>query len=72
MVERDRKRATAFYLSAANVGFAQAELRLGYIYEHGLDGTPDKDLAIVWYKRAALQGLEPAKNALKQWGITDY
>lgn len=71
-VERDRKRAAAFYRSAANVGFAQAELRLGYIYEYGLDGAVDKEQAIGWYKRAALQGLEPAKNALKQWGITDY
>jgi TPR repeat protein/Tfp pilus assembly protein PilF len=72
VVERDRKRAAAFYRSAANVGFAQAELRLGYICEYGLDGAVDKEQAIVWYKRAALQGLEPAKNALKQWGITDY
>ena len=72
LVKQDRKRATAFYRSAAKVGFAQAELRLGYINEYGLDGTVDKEQAIVWYKRAALQGLEPAKNALKQWGITDY
>lgn len=72
VVARDRKRATAFYRSAANVGFAQAELRMGQINEYGLDGTIDKEQAIVWYKRAALQGLEPAKNSLKQWGITDY
>ncbi|MES2951010.1 MAG: tetratricopeptide repeat protein [Pseudomonadota bacterium] len=72
LMAQDRKRATAFYRSAANVGFAQAELRMGQIHEYGLDGTVDKEQAIVWYKRAALQGLEPAKNALKQWGITDY
>jgi TPR repeat protein len=72
VVARDRKRATAFYRSAADVGFAQAELRMGQIREYGLDGIVDKEQAIFWYKRAALQGLEPAKNALKQWGITDY
>jgi len=72
LIKQDRKRATAYYRSAAEVGFAQAELRLGYINEYGLDGTVNKEQAIVWYKRAALQGLEPARNALKQWGITDY
>ena len=68
----DRKRAYALYRSAANVGFAQAELRMGQLYEFGLNGSVDKEQAIVWYKRAALQGLEPAKTALKQWGIADY
>jgi len=27
---------------------------------------------VEWYKRAAIQGLEPAKDALKRLGVSDY
>jgi len=38
-----------------------------------MDGaTQDKVAAIEWYKKAALQGLEPAEDALKRLGVSDF
>nr|WP_316643965.1 tetratricopeptide repeat protein [uncultured Roseateles sp.] len=71
-VPADARRAFALQLSAAQVGFAQSQLKVAQAYEYGWAGTQDKALAIDWYKKAALLGLEPARDALKRLGVSDY
>jgi uncharacterized protein len=43
---------------------ALAESNLGWCYENGRGVPKDLAAAIVWYKKAAEQGFEPAKEKL--------
>jgi TPR repeat protein len=52
----DHGDAAALLQSAADAGFAPAQTALATAYEHGSLGTPDIQLAIQWYTRAANQG----------------
>lgn len=45
----------------AEQGDADAQNKLGEIYERGLGGRPDYAMAAVWYRRAAEQGLTRAQ-----------
>jgi len=45
----------------ANLGNAQAQAYVGQIYEVGVDGNPDYEMAALWYRRAAEQGLAQAQ-----------
>ncbi|SDN87422.1 tetratricopeptide repeat protein [Polaromonas sp. JS666] len=67
----DLRKAFAYHLSAATAGFAQSQYKVGHAYEYGWGGSQDRTAAIDWYKKAALQGLEPAKDALKRMGVVD-
>ncbi len=49
------------WMDEAGAGDPQAQLYVGEIYEKGLGVAPDYDLAAVWYKKAAEQGLAPAQ-----------
>jgi len=58
----------ATYASALNVwlpmaqeGEADAQNKVGEIYEKGAGGAPDYEMAAVWYRRAAEQGLSRAQ-----------
>ena len=59
----------ALRLKAEYRGDAEAQFRLGECYETG-DGV-DRDLqrAAEWYRLAAAQGHEPAKEALARLGM---
>ena len=56
-------------LKAEYQGDAEAQFQLGECYETG--DTVDKDLqqAAKWYRMAAEQGHEPAKEALARLGL---
>jgi TPR repeat protein len=44
------------YRKAADLGNADAQNHIGFIYEHGLGVAPDPAEAMTWYRRAADQG----------------
>lgn len=53
--------ALRIWLPLAEQGDADAQNRLGEIYERGLGAGPDYSQAAAWYRRAAEQGLEKAQ-----------
>ena len=56
-VEYDDIRAVQRYYKAAEMGIADAQYKLGLMYEQGRGGLPiSKVLAGLWYRRAARQG----------------
>jgi TPR repeat protein len=53
-VERDMAMALTMYRGAAKHGFVPAEARLGWIYQHGINGVHRDDAeALHWYRLAA-------------------
>ncbi len=44
------------WLALARAGDAEAQTNLGEIFERGLGGPPQPDLAVEWYRQAASQG----------------
>ncbi|MFT5693523.1 MAG: TPR repeat protein [Oceanicoccus sp.] len=62
--EYDRANLTSsvnVWTPLAQKGDAKAQNYLGEIYETGITGTPDYQLAALWYQRAADQGLKAAQ-----------
>jgi TPR repeat protein len=53
-----------WYQKAADQGFAEAQFRLGYMYEKGLGTKASLDDAIAQYKKAASNGSVDAQRAL--------
>jgi hypothetical protein len=53
--------ALQVWLPAAQEGDADAQNKVGEIYEKGLGGTADFEMAALWYKRAAEQGFGRAQ-----------
>ena len=53
------------------VGQATAQFKLGVAFEYGKGGPKDVAAAIEWYRLAATQGVEPARDALKRLGALD-
>src|SRR3569833_3315387 len=47
-------------MSAAEAGDAEAQNNVGEIYERGTGGTPNFEAAVIWYQKAADQGLSRA------------
>lgn len=67
-VGRDYARARQLYCAAARRGHAPAQVRLAWLYAHGL-GTPlDRDLAGAWLRVAAAQGELQARMFLALLG----
>lgn len=64
-VQRDYKQAFNHYLKSAQSGSPLGQYKVGKFYQLGLNGKKDPHLAKGWYKKAALQGYEPAKKALE-------
>lgn len=62
--EFDRANLTSslnIWTPLAQKGDAKAQNYLGEIYEAGVNGSPDYQLAALWYQRAADQGLKAAQ-----------
>ncbi len=53
--------ALRIWLPLAQKGDPDAENKVGEIYERGLQGKPDYEMAALWYKRAAEQGFKRAQ-----------
>ena len=64
----DETYAFELYSEAAHFGYPPAQYRLGAAYELGLFGCPiDASKSILWYSKAAEQGLAAAQRALSKW-----
>ena len=61
-LERNIDKALALYVSSAKKGCSESQYNLGVIFQEGLIVTKDIDKALYWFKRAASQGDENAKN----------
>ena len=59
---RSGANAIEYFHRSAELGFAPAEVVLGYLHETGLNTTADPREALEWYKKAAQQG-----DPLAQW-----
>lgn len=60
----DYRTALIWYTKAADQQFADAQFRLGYMYEKGLGVTPDEKAALDLYKKAASNGSVDAQKAM--------
>ncbi len=63
--------ALAWYLKAAQKGFAEAQSALGRLYDAGEGVARDEDLALAWYGKAAAQGDDEAQFALGEHAEDD-
>ena len=67
-VFKDESYAVQLLTQAADLGHAEANLRMGEVYEHGLLGCPkDPALSIHFYNAAAIAGLPEAMMGLCAW-----
>ena len=67
-VFKDEAYAAQLFGKSASLGHAEANLRMGEAYEHGLLGCPrDPSLSIHYYTAAAHAGLPPAMMGLCAW-----
>ena len=57
------------YNITLNQGYATAQFELGWFYANGRGVERSQTEAIDWYRKAARQGNENAKNALKKLGV---
>ena len=62
---QDYAKAPELFKKAADQGYADAELELGWFYENGLGEDRNNDRAKVWYQKAADQGNSGAQAALQ-------
>ena len=58
---KEYRQAAKYYKIAAEQGYSEAQLDLGYLYKEGLGLTKDLKEASKWYKLAANQGLPEAQ-----------
>lgn len=64
-VDQDDAKAVDWFRKAANQGNPNGQANLGFMFETGRGvRSKDVDIAKLWYRRAAEQGLEYAKNNL--------
>ena len=56
-----------WYLKSAELGNGNAMYMLGWKYEHGNGVEQSDEQALQWYRRAAEQGSEDAKQALERF-----
>ena len=57
-------KAAEWYRKSAERGYAEAQFRLGFMYEYGKGVPKDIKEARIWYKKASAQGDISAKTAL--------
>jgi TPR repeat protein len=63
--DNHKQRAMQLYRQAADVGHAEAQTNLGFMYEHGVPEChidSNDDVAMAWYKQAAIQNNARAQN----------
>jgi soluble lytic murein transglycosylase-like protein len=65
---RDGVRAAALYCKAARLGDAASQYDLGWMYAYGRGVARDDALAAYFFRAAAKQGIEQARNMLPQVG----
>ena len=63
-VKQDYQQAAYWYRKAADQGYADAQLNLGYLYEKGLGVDQSDQQAVYWYRKAADQGVVSAMFCL--------
>ena len=64
---QNNSEAVRWYRKAAEQGIADAQWKLGHLYQYGSLGiSEDKAEAIKWYRKAAEQGDEFAKECLQK------
>jgi len=54
-----------WYLMAARQGRAEAEYKVGYLYEKGLGTSQSRSDAIAWYRKSSAHGYPDATDAMK-------
>ena len=64
-VEQDYQEALKWFLKAGEKGNGRASFQAGYFFEQGLGTSPNKYEARYWYQKALNQGVEEAKEKLK-------
>ena len=69
--EPDPRLAIELLTRAANLGYVRSLQSLATIYERGVHGAPQPDLASYWYHLAALQGLAEAQYGLARLSALD-
>ena len=57
-----------WFRKAADRGYLDALLSVGWLYENGLGVPEDKANAIEWYRKAAKAGSGNARQALERLG----
>lgn len=62
----DYAQAIKIWGALATLGNADAQNNLGVMYVMGIGVTRDDQEALKWFRLAAAQGMEPAKEALKR------
>ena len=53
---KDLKKAFDLYLQAAELGYDEAQLRVGYMYHYSEGTSQDQTKAFLWFQKAAFQG----------------
>ena len=67
-MEKDLPTAVKYYSQAAEKGIDAGQLNLGIAYLTGAGVPKDEDEAVKWLRKAAAQGDEDAKKALRGIG----
>ena len=55
-IKIDNKEAFKWFEKSANQGNADAQNKLGRMYEYGIEVTQDYKKAFKWYEKSAIQG----------------
>ena len=58
-VQRDTEESIKWFKLSAKGGFWSAQVKLGFIYEHGRGADRDLKESVYWYGQAAEQGMYP-------------
>ncbi|CAO3696075.1 unnamed protein product [Umbelopsis ramanniana] len=67
----DERYSFELFSKAANLGYAPAQCKLGTCYEYGLlKCDVDASLSVLWYRKAADQGIAEAELAVSGWFLT--
>jgi TPR repeat protein len=67
----DERYSFELFSKAANLGYAPAQCKLGTCYEYGLlQCEVDASLSVLWYRKAADQGIAEAELAVSGWFLT--
>lgn len=69
-VPQNLDRAIQLYCSAARLGHAEAQFRLGEIYSRRLAGKRDEVLAAAWLLKASVGDSGTAKRMLARWDLS--
>lgn len=79
-VKEDRAKAFELYKKASELGHAESQYSLGYMYAYGECTAKDEEKALFWYRKAAKQGHEKARRMVEgiesrrrpSWGFGSY